>query len=555
MHPNFKHSFSLGFAFLLATGSFSAASAQSNGVASVEEIDKKYLNWYNLNGKKDNVHGASVNEAYNVFLKGKPAKKKVVVAVIDSGVDILHDDLKGRIWTNKKEVAGNGLDDDKNGYVDDVHGWGFLGNAAGENIEYETYEYVRILRALTPKYSQVKSAKDIPADKQEEYKTYLKVRKKYDEEVKGYETRRTNYANFERTVKNIEAFLSQRLQKEKITQEDLEAISSTNDTINQVKDWLLEKYKLGYTPESFQEMKERNDTYLDYHLNLDFIPRKIVGDNIEDITDRKYGNSNVTGPRADHGTPVSGIIAGIRNNNLGIDGIAENVEIMALRAVPSGDEYDKDIALAIRYAVDNGANIINMSFGKAFSPQKGLVDAAAKYAQEHNVLLIHSAGNEATNIDLEMHYPSKIPLKGTPVNNWIEVGASSMNSDEDLVGVFSNYGQKTVDLFAPGVDVVSLAPGNKYVKVDGTSFSGPVVSGVAALVWSHYPELTAVELKDVLLKSVSTYPELKVNVPNLESPKKKKVKFSTLSATGGLVNAYQALELADKVVKEKLAKN
>ncbi|MFC6999848.1 S8 family peptidase [Rufibacter roseus] len=543
-----------GISCLFMIGVVTTASAQDEGVP-LDKIDKKYLNWYNQDAKLDQIQGASVNQAYQQLLKGKQPKKKVVVAVIDSGVDIFHEDLKGRIWTNKKEIAGNGQDDDKNGYVDDVHGWGFLGTATGEDIEFETYEYVRILRDLSPKYANIKSNSEVPAGKMNEYKLYQEVKKKYDKELAEYVKTQENIIAFEKSLNYVETLLAQHLKKEKhaLTKEDVAGISSSDENVTRAKAWLLEKYDLGLSQEALKGMKEHYKRFLEYHLNLDFTPRKALADNVEDINDRGYGNSNVKGPRPNHGTPVSGIIAGIRNNNIGIDGIAENVEIMALRAVPSGDEYDKDIALAIRYAVDNGANIINMSFGKTYSPQKQLVDEAIKYAQEHNVLMVHSAGNDATNIDEEMHYPSKTTLVGEKVNNWIEVGASSMLLDENLAGKFSNYGQKTVDIFAPGVDVVSLFPENQYVKVDGTSFSGPVVSGVAALVWSYYPELTAAQLKDVLLKSATVHSNLKVNLPNRTSDKKKKAKFSSLSATGGLVNAYQALELAEKVVKDPSA--
>jgi subtilisin family serine protease len=290
---------------------------------------------------------------------------------------------------------------------------------------------------------------------------------------------------------------------------------------------------------------------LQQHLNLEYNPRTLVADNPEDINDRLYGNNNVIGPRADHGTPVAGIIGAVRGNNLGIDGIAQEVQLMILRAVPQGDERDKDIALAIRYAVDNGAHIINMSFGKDFSPHKHYVDEAVQYAEAHNVLLVHAAGNDGQNIDLVDNFPTKHYKAGKQANNWIEVGATSLKADKNFNGIFSNYGKQNVDLFAPGVDVISLAPDNKYDKMDGTSFAGPVVSGVAALVWSYYPELTAQELKEVLMKSCTLYPKLKVHTPAEDPTKKQKVNFSDLSVTGGVVNAYEALKLAQKVVLEK----
>ncbi|ALJ01167.1 hypothetical protein DC20_03445 [Rufibacter tibetensis] len=529
--------------------------AQDDPAPSVSAFDQTYVNWYNLDPVQDKVQGASVNRAYKELLANKKAKKTVVVAVIDSGIDIHHEDLKGKIWTNKKEVAGNGQDDDQNGYVDDVHGWGFLGNASGENIRYETYEYVRLLRKLAPSYQKVNAISEVPVAQQPEYKTYLLAKQTYEKELAKYQQTKQNLAAFEKVLIQVQNVLADHLKTKEYTLQDVQRISSPDQNVMNARAWLLSKYSQGLTVESFLKYKEHTDTFLEKHLNLDFNPRTVIADNPESIADTKYGNSDVMGPRPTHGTPVSGLIAALRGNNLGIDGIAEDVQIMALRAVPEGDERDKDIALAIRYAVDNGANIINMSFGKSFSPQKSFVDEAVKYAESKNVLLVHAAGNEATDNDKVTHYPSRVLDNGSQIKNWIEVGASSRMLGKDFVGVFSNYGKKTVDLFAPGVDIISLAPENKYAKMDGTSFSSPVVSGVAALVWSHYPELTAAELKDVILKSATVYPKETALYPNVENETRKKAKFSDLSATGGIVNAYEALLLAEKVVKQKSAKS
>jgi len=525
--------------------------AQDTAVPSITSFDKVYHNWYNLDAKQDNIHGVSVNRAYTELLSTKKSKKTIVVAVIDSGTDINHEDLKGRIWINQREVAGNGLDDDNNGYVDDVHGWGFLGNASGENIKFETYEFVRILRQLAPKYRDVKSESEVPAAQLQEYKTYLACKLNYEKELAKRQEERAGLDAFAKVMQESTTILAKHLGKSDYTLGEVKSINTKNERVLRARAFVLTKYSQGYTPESFKAFREHNDMYLQQHLNLAFNPRTLVADNPEDINDRNYGNSNVIGPRADHGTPVAGIIAGIRGNNIGIDGIAENVQLMILRAVPQGDERDKDIALAIRYAVDNGANIINMSFGKDFSPQKSFVDEAVKYAESKNVLLVHAAGNDGQNIDVNDNFPTKQFVDGTRAANWLEVGATAMLADKNFCGDFSNYGKQNVDLFAPGVDIISLAPGNKYDKMDGTSFASPVASGVAALVWSYYPELTAAELKDVLMKSVTVYPKLKVYKPDLAGSKKEKTNFSELSVTGGVINAYEALKLAEKLVQQK----
>ncbi|WP_207435562.1 S8 family peptidase [Sabulibacter ruber] len=540
---------------LLTGASVFPALAQDDPVPSVTAFEQSLVNWQNQDPLKDKIQGTAVNKAYKELLANKKPKKTVVVAVIDSGIDIYHEDLKGKIWTNEDEIAGNGQDDDNNGYVDDVHGWGFLGNAKGENIRYETYEYVRMLRKLAPTYQSFNSIEQVPLAQQPEYKTYLAIKQKYDGEVAKYQKTRETLTTFEKTMLACQSILADHLKTKSYTLEDVKRISTPDQNVMRAREWTLSTASRGLSPESFYKFKEHVDTYLDKHLNLAFNPRTIVSDNPEVITDNKYGNNDVIGPRPNHGTPVAGLIAGLRGNSLGIDGIAEDIKIMAIRAVPEGDERDKDIALAIRYAVDNGANIINMSFGKGYSPQKKFVDEAVKYAESKNVLLVHAAGNEATNNDQVTHYPSRVLEDGTQIKTWIEVGATSRNLGKDLVGVFSNYGKQTVDLFAPGVDIVSLAPENKYNKMDGTSFSSPVVSGVAALVWSYYPELTAAELKDVILKSATVYPKETAYSPSDDPAARKKIKFTDLSATGGIVNAYNALVLAEKTVNQKKTKS
>lgn len=527
--------------------------SQHKGVSTTDSLDKKYLNWYNLRPSDNKNQGASVTQSYDDILKNKTPGRKIIVAVIDGGVDITHPELQGKIWINSGEISENGIDDDKNGFVDDINGWNFIGNSKGENILYENMEYVRIFRTLKPKFENVSSINDVKSSEQESYKEYLKCKTKLLEELEKYTTRKKNLADFEARLKANEDVIKDFLKKDALTQKDIESINTQLMQVNEAKNYLLNLYKKGFTNKSLSSMKERTNTYLDYYLNTKFDARKLVGDNPDDITDTKYGNNNVNGPRAFHGTFVSGIIAANRNNGTGIDGIADNVEIMVLRVVPDGDERDKDVALAIRYAVANGANIINMSFGKNFTTGKQFVDDAIKYAEDHNVLLVHAAGNEAENVDLGVHYPSKTLNSGVIVNNWITIGASTDVLDKKFCAVFSNYGQKSVDLFAPGVNIISIYPDNSYEMGDGTSYSCPVVSGVAAMVWSYYPELTSVELKEVLINSTIKYPKKKVYYPNITSGKKSKVKFSELSVTGGIISAYDALVLAEKYVSNKNA--
>lgn len=534
--------------FVLALMFNSNIQAQ-RGVSTVDSLDKKHVNWYNMDLKSDKISGVSVDKAYNELLKGKTAKKKIIVAVIDGGVDTSHADLKGKIWKNTAEIPGNGIDDDNNGYIDDVFGWNFLGRK-GYNLNVENLEYTRILKKLKPVFKNVKSKDVVAADQMDNYVLYMACTKQYNEELKTNESELKGIEKFEDRLNAAETSIKAYLNKNEISESDLKNITSTDAKIIAYKDFLTKVYKQGITAEVLKSAKKQSETYIDKYLNFDFNPRDSVGDDPENISDTKYGNNDVEGTRAEHGTLCSGIIAANRDNGIGINGIASNVLIMALRVVPDGDERDKDIALAIRYAVDNGANVINMSFGKAFSPQKKFVDSAIKYAEEHNVLLIHAAGNDGQNNDSIEHYPSKKFNDGSIAKNMINVGASNLKPDKTYPAFFSNYGQ-SVDLFAPGVDIVSTVPGSNYDQASGTSFSCPVVSGVAALVWSYYPELTALQLKEVLLTSVSSQAKLKVNQPDKESDIKKQVKFSSLSATAGTVNAYKALKAADKLVNGK----
>lgn len=533
--------------------SFSSVFAQHKGVPSIDSLDKNYLNWFNLSPVADKQQGASVYRAYNDLLKSKTPARKVIVAVIDGGVDINHPDLQGKIWVNSREIAGNKIDDDMNGYVDDVNGWNFIGNAKGENILYENMEYVRLYRALRPKFGKVTDASKVAAADQESYNLYLKCSEKYTAEYTKYSSRKKNIDEFDADLKPKENIIKNHLKKETITIKDLESITSASPTVESARDYLIPIYKKGFSRKELDEYIDYLNGYVNYYLNLDLDSRKIISDNIDDITDNKYGNPDVKGPRSFHGTFVSGIIAANAHNGIGIDGIASNVEIMAIRVVPDGDERDKDVALAIRYAVDNGANIINMSFGKNYATHKQFVDDAVKYAEDHNVLLIHASGNEGADLDTFIHYPTNKLSNGTITQNWVTIGASSKETGKKMCGKFSNYGAKTVDMFAPGVDIISLYPENSYEMGDGTSYACPVVVGVAALVWSYYPQLTAVELKNVLMNSVSKYPKMKVYRPDISSDKQKKVKFGTLSVTGGIVNAYAALLNAENTVKAKPA--
>ena len=499
-------------------------------VSSVEELKDANLNWQNKDLKTDETAGVSVRKAYLEFLKDKKAKKTVVVAVIDSGVDIGHEDLQGKIWTNTKEIPNNKIDDDNNGYVDDVHGWSFLGNSSGKNINEENLEFTRIVK---------RGEKDTPL--------YAAAKKEYDAALKSKKVTLESLEKAAAKYKESLETIKSATKIEVISLKDLEKVSSEDSNVIAAKSFLTKRYKSGFTMKGLEEYITYIEKQVNVYLNLDFNPREVVGDDPYNMEDKNYGNADVRGPAATHGTFVAGIIAAKRNNNIGINGIADNVKIMALRAIPDGDERDKDVALAIMYAVDNGADIINMSFGKTYSPNKKFVDKAVKYAEDNNVLLVHAAGNEGKDIDVHTKYPSNIYTDGSWVKSWLTIGANSAEAGKELPAIFSNYGAKNVDMFAPGVKVVSLDTGSTYNNMNGTSFSCPVVAGVAALVLSYYPDLTAVQLKDILKETAVAVKPSRVYMPGRGKGKREKTKFKKLSNTGGVVNAYKALKMAEEI--------
>ncbi|MGI9543107.1 MAG: S8 family peptidase [Cyclobacteriaceae bacterium] len=501
-------------------------------------------NWHHLDPKESSYPGISSIKAHKELLKGK-SSQTVVVAVIDSGIDIDHDDLKGVIWVNEDEIAGNGKDDDNNGYVDDVHGWNFIGGAE-ENVEFDTYELTREYKRLLSKYANMNEA-DKKAD--EEYAYFEKIEREYKNTVSKMETQYQGFSQFYNSFTYAKKLMQGYLQMDTITEEEVRAVESTDERVRLAQQILETAYTNGLTDADLEEGQEYFTTALNYGYSLDYDPRSMIGDNYADVKEKDYGNNDVEGSFAFHGTHVAGIIGAQRENNIGMDGIANNVQIMVLRAVPNGDERDKDVANAIIYAVNNGAQVINMSFGKRFSPDKSAVDQAVKYAEQRNVLLVHAAGNSADNNDVKQQYPThKYSGQGGEASNWIEVGAATWKGAEELPASFSNYGKTSVDIFAPGFDIYSTAPDESYKKASGTSMAAPVTSGVAALLLSYFPHLTAQQVKEIIVKSAVSYKNTEVELPGEAD---KKVKFGELSKTGGVINAYQAVKLAKKYKQPK----
>lgn len=519
--------------------------------ASAQDTKPRIKGWHLLDPATDGYYGISLGKAYELLKNRKSTT--ITVAVIDSGIDTLQEDLKPILWTNPKEVPGNGKDDDGNGYTDDIHGWNFCGAPNGENLGTNTHEASRVFHKWKSEF-EGKKEKDIPAERRFLFGQWKRagsvLAKQYEEYKKTFPDVDNAYNILSITSNLLERYTG----KNTFKNSDIALIRTRDST-----GWAANVWSSTFSRGS--DTSITNATILkeisDYRNNLlanknrtDQLPvdfrGQLVKDRYEDITDSIYGNNNLSGSSGNHGTHVSGIIAAVRGNNIGMDGIMDNVRIMAVRAVPGGDEHDKDVALAIRYAVDNGARVINMSFGKPVSPYKQMVDDAIRYAASRNVLLVHGSGNDAEDLDVNIFYPSPIFLDGKPATNMLTVGASADKSLGMMIGNFSNYSNKLVDIFAPGVYIYSTVSNNGYEPYDGTSMASPVAAGVAGLLFSYFPKLTPQQVIDIIMRS-GTPVEEEVNLPGSD----KKTKLQALCKSGKIINAYKAVQLAMELEKSQ----
>ncbi|WP_312313372.1 S8 family peptidase [Empedobacter brevis] len=542
-----KFLLSISVAMFLGVASFAQ---ETTTALPLPKVDQKF--WQHESLEETGVYGVNTQKAIQ-FLESKKRKpSQLIVGVLDSGVEITHPDLKDNIWTNAKEIANNGKDDDKNGYVDDIHGWNFIGGKDGKNVDGDTLE----LTSLFVKYRDLfeKSA-DAASNKTKfpkEFEDYQKIKTEFENKLAEAKQGAAQYGQMDEVFKIAFPALNSEWGDKELNEKNMVAFQPKSKEAQQgmmifglvPKEAWEGKSMKDFTKEIGDEISGGAKYYkeqVEINLNTELDPRPIVGDNYADKSERNYGNNDVDGPDSLHGTHVSGIIAAKSGNGIGMDGIAGNgyVKIMSVRTVPNGDERDKDVANAIRYATDNGAKILNMSFGKAYSPDKQIVWDAFKYAEKKGVLLIKAAGNDNVNIDDEIHYPTLFDEKGNEISkNVITVGANTMDHT-NLKASFSNFGKKSVDVFAPGQAIYSTVPNKdgEYKNEDGTSMASPVVAGVAALVWAHYPKLTAIDIKQILMDSVNKNPSL-----------------ADISVTGGVVDAYKAVQLAEKMYIAKKLK-
>ncbi|PTX45021.1 subtilase family protein [Christiangramia gaetbulicola] len=556
--PFFKPFLSLLAAGIITGCSSTAPKIVSTPVKNIDSIplkvrdlsDAQLKTWTNADLLTDTIPGMSVDKAYAEIIK-KNRPSPVIVGVIDSGVDIDHEDLQGVIWTNTDEIPGNGKDDDNNGYIDDIHGWNFLGDAVAENMEY-----TRIYKRLKPKF-EGKSESSISTADREEYNTYKAAKAEYEKEYNESVQTRDQYLQIKEQITTAHNAVSAKLGTEDYTKQQLSDFKPETQQMSQYKSILSQiQYNVNENiPEALKELNEAIDYYKDRlstHFNLELDGRAVTGDDPYDITDTDYGNNEVSGPEPDkehvkHGTHVAGIIAADRSNDIGLKGVSSNARIMVVRAVPDGDEYDKDIALGIRYAVDNGAKVINTSFGKYFSTNPEWVIDAIKYAAENDVLIVNAAGNEGLDLDSNRVYPNdQDPTSTTEfADNFLTVGALNYEYGSGLVAEFSNYGKTNVDVFAPGTKIWSTTPNNEYEYLQGTSMASPAVAGIAAIIRGYYPQLSAAQVKQVIMDSGLTTNATVIVGGDRSNTKK----FESLSTSGKMANLYNALILADQISK------
>ncbi len=489
------------------------------------------------------VEGISLEEAYQ-FLKAKNRKATmVIVGIIDSGIDTTHEDLRARLWHNPNEIPYNNIDDDSNGYIDDYYGWNFIGGADGRNINGETLESVRFYRENKKAFEKI-SAKDLSKEDKDKYKLWLKAKKDVLSKIESYNKKVKNLSEWLDYIQESENIIREASGMDSIDIVKVKLFEPNNRIENKAKRAILYADSVGASKEYLKEYIDYFSKLLAKNYNINYNPRPdIVKDNPDDINDTIYGNNNIMAVDYSHGTSVSGIIAAIRNNGIGVNGIVDSARLIILRTSPGGDERDKDVALAIKYAVRHGAKVINCSFGKYYSKHPDFVKEAVDFAVKNDVLIVHAAGNNSENSDIIHHYPICTKKQR---DNWIEVGASGKKIGTSLAAPFSNYGKKTVDVFAPGIDIYTTAKNNNYHASSGTSESAPIVTGIAALLMSYYPDLSAKEIRNIMINSAIPHKKTVVKYTNSKG-NIKKIKFKELSSSGAIVNALEAVKMAEKI--------
>lgn len=500
---------------------------------------QEQVDWHHLDPQNDSIMGVSTTRAYE-YLKDKKADT-VVVAILDNGSTLMHEDLQGTLWINPDEIEMNGIDDDKNGYIDDIHGWNFLGNQEGQNLKYDTKEYTRIYAKYHERFEGV-NIDSLKPNCIKEFYFYQSAKLDYELERKKKSEEIEHYKNMLSRYQSSLDLLEAHFKGSDYSEKKLQKLKKATGELLNAQQFIIWMHDNNLSKSYFENGLKKEKNNFETRLNPEYVNREtIVRDDPNDFLDTIYGNNNIDAKGPYHGTGVASIIGAV-HNDIGMEGISKHVKLMIIRIVPNGDERDKDVALAIKYAINEGADIINCSFAKMYSLHEDFVLNALQQAEDKGVLIVHAAGNSGTNNDSIPYYPTGYNYEMQKFTNWISVGASRPNDNENLPAYFSNYGFNSVDVFAPGYAIKTCGLNNTYSKASGTSIAAPVVSGIAAVLKSYYPYLTAAEIKEILIKSV-TIPNVEfVNQPGNSNHQ---VAFKDLSVSGGIVNLYNAILLIE----------
>lgn len=508
---------------------------------------KKHINWW-MKEKNDSLASSDILKLFNrLSPRLKTTKQKVVIAVLDADVDIYHKRFKDFLWLNKYETAKDSLDNDNNGYIDDLHGWNFLGTKKdGSSLEFTLIEETRILRKFSKEeITQLYKEGSILFSYDSVKKSYDNIKKSLIEKISPYKAAEAGYVFCMDTLRKT-------FQHKKLNLEIINTLQSKDTIVMQpCINYVKQMYEDDYPFDEFTEYLNYNRKALKTCLNLNYDNRVLVGDDIYDICDSQYGSpifSTIT-PKMEHGTEVSGVIINALTSIQDNYKISLPIKIMPSCITGNGDPTDKDTALAIRYAVDNGAKVINLSQTKSFSINKKFVDKALKYAEKKDVLIVKSAGNEGLNLDEVLRFPNDNNKKGEEfIDNMIVVSGSTKFTNKNIFDSDYNYGKKNVDVFAPGIDISTFSPSNNYTESSGTSYSAPIVATIAALLRSYFPNLSAKQVKQILMDSGTSY---NVNIPfKQKDGSEKMIPFSELSKSGKVVNAYNAFIMAEKIARK-----
>ncbi|MBG7630454.1 MAG: S8 family serine peptidase [Bacteroidetes bacterium] len=506
---------------------------------------KKFDHWHLKDYESDGVPGISLDKLYDELIKNQKGKQ-IIVAIIDTEIDINHEDLKDFIWINNDEQPNNGVDDDNNGYVDDVNGWNFIGNKNGGNLICSNFSYTRKLKELIPIFKG-KTKEEVGNDTlnfkiyQRALMDHQNMKRQLKEDYEYVEFLNTG---FPRSKKLLDSIF--RGSTYTINQLDsLYTIFKKQDSIKAADIYFMIDF-LNFDMHGYADNLAYESNLIEkYSNNISFDDRAIIGDNVNDIEDRDYGSPFITNSLKEftHGSIVSGVLAAHRTNNKGVRGITNTVKLMPLCIQAKfGAETDKDLALSIKYAVENGAQVINISANRTYELHNEWVQQALLYAEEQNVLVVKGAGNSETDIDKIITYPNK-NTKDHVLNNFIVVGATGMELNSNFKPVWANYGRKTVDFYAPGESILTTTPFDSYKVDSGSSLSTAITSGVAALLLSYYPDLKVSEIRQILMESATRY-DLDIE---LDYDSNTTVPFSKLSNSGGVLNAFNAFVLAEKI--------